>query len=517
MNVNKTINFLRSLQKENGAFRGWPEGPEYPEITGYLIPTLLQWGEVEMAEKAADYLISSQNEDGSWNGVDGIPAAFDSAACVEGLQIMMRLETADAAERGRSWIKTQKLDQLYHIRVNGILGLDVDYGIEKISDLRMHYFAYALEGFYLLGNHDFVLEELEELSRGQQPYTLDGRESDTCATAQIAKLRLLLGMDAGEEIRCLRGLVNHDGSLPHDLTNKKKVAWACKYYLDVEWLVKEKGMDTDWWKVKEWEFQAYNIDMDKWKKWLDKPVGISGCFRVRNDHEFLYEAVASHIPYLDEAVIALQPSNKETHQVIKKLLKDFPEKVRVVNYPVAPVFITDPSWETVPENSIMSFVYLSNWALSQCKYSWIARIEADVICCSSFQKIVDRVRENDAISCLYGRVILNVAGENMDQISATNPRNGGWDECVFPNNQEYHFTKRPKYEVLESPWDDVCMGWSALHMKRCKSDKIGWNNETYVPFTPESVATALREFNKNNPYPGLDNPEGESVLFNTLW
>jgi len=202
---------------------------------------------------------------------------------------------------------------------------------------------------------------------------------------------------------------------------------------------------------------------------------------------------------------------------VEKLVKAFPGKVRVVRYPVGPVFITDPGWESVPENSIMSFVYLSNWALNQCKYSWIARIEADVICCSSFQKIVMQVHENDEVHCLYGRVILNVAGENMDQISATNPRNGGWDECVFPNHPDYHFEKRPKYEVLLSPWDDVCMGWSALHMKRCKSDKIGWNNETYVPFTREAVAEALREFNKNNPYPGSDNPEGEECLFNALW
>ena len=522
MSVTKTINFLRSLQKENGAFRGWPDGPEYPEITGYLIPTLLQWGEVEMARLAIGYLVKTQNPDGSWNGVDGVPRVFDTAACIEGLLAWSKsneyeYEVLAAKNKAVIWALDQKFGpEIYYYRVMGLLDIPLwEFSPSTAKETRVHYWAYALEGLYLKGKVDHVKNELNKLPRGQQAYTLGGTESDTCATAQIAKLRLLLGMDAGEEIRCLRGLVNHDGSLPHDLTNKKKVAWACKYYLDVEWLVKEKGMENDWWKMKEWEFQDFNIDMDHWIQ--DKPMGISGCFRVRNDHEFLYEAVASHMKYLDEAVIALQPSDKETHQVIEKLMAAYPEKVRVVNYPVAPVFITDPGWEGVDENSIMSFVYLSNWALSQCKYRWIARIEADVICCSSFQKIVDRVWEQGNDHTLYGRVILNVAGENMDQISATVPRNGGWDECVFPNLPEYHFTRRPKYEVLESPHEAICMGWSALHMKRCKSDKIGWNNETYVPFTPESVAAALREFNKINPYPGPDNPEGESVLFETLW
>jgi hypothetical protein len=57
------------------------------------------------------------------------------------------------------------------------------------------------------------------------------------------------------------------------------------------------------------------------------------------------------------------------------------------------------------------------------------------------------------------------------------------------------------------------MGWSALHLKRCKADKIGWNNEQYVPFDCQNVAAALRAFNASNAYPGPDNPEGEPCLF----
>jgi hypothetical protein len=501
----RTLDWVLSQQRPDGAFLGWENGPVYPEITGYLIPTLLQWGKEKEAMRAANWLESVQNEDGSFNGVDGVPRVFDTGACWEGL---IATERFGAAKKAKDWLWSQSYQEVYNIRVAGLIGMKLSTPIYAPKDYRTHYWAYALEGFYLMGKHDFVRAELERLPRGLQPYTLDGRESDTCATAQVAKLRLLLGMDASAEVNILRSLVNPDGSLPHDLTNKKKVLWACKYFLDCEYILRQNGFDNFWHKVKEWEFQAYNIDLKQWES--PHPFGISGCFRVRNDHEFLYEAVTSHLPYLDEAVIALQPSDEKTEWVVAELAK-LP-KVRVVRYPVAPVFITDPEWQSVPENSIRSFVYLSNWALSQCRYSWIARVEADVICLSSFCQIRERIEREPAKNVLYGRVILNIAGRGRDQISATVPRNGGWDECVFPNHPAYHFTRRPKYEVLENPGEAVCMGWSALHYKRCKADKIGWNGESYLPFTREGIAQALRAFNAEHPYPGPDNGEGEPCL-----
>jgi hypothetical protein len=504
----KTLDWVLSQQRPDGAFLGWENGPVYPEITGYLIPTLLQWGKEKEAMRAANWLESAQNEDGSFNGVDGIPRVFDTGACYEGL---IATERFSAADKAKKWLNSTNFVETYNVRVAGLLGRRDAHTLHPDcpKDYRTHYWAYALEGLYLLGLRDLVFSHLINLRRGLQPYTLDGRESDTCATAQVAKLRLLLGMDVSAEVNILRSLVNPDGSLPHDLTNKKKVLWACKYFLDCEYILRQNGFDNYWHKVKEWEFQAYNIDLKQWES--PHPFGISGCFRVRNDHEFLYEAVTSHLPYLDEAVIALQPSDERTEAVVTELEK-LP-KVRVVRYPVAPVFITDSEWQSVPENSIRSFVYLSNWALSQCRFGWVARIEADVICLSSFAKIMERVKNEPNAKRLYGRVILNVAGKDRNQISASVPRNGGYDECVFPNRPEYHFVRRPKYEVLESPHENICMGWSALHMKRSKSEKIGWNGESYLPFTREGVAQALRVFNLSNPYPGPDNPLGEPCLF----
>jgi len=267
--------------------------------------------------------------------------------------------------------------------------------------------------------------------------------------------------------------------------------------------------EESWNRVREFDYSTYDIDRAEWD--AQKPHGISGCFRVKDDAEFLYRAVTSHLPYLAEAVIVLQPSDRETYRVIAQL-SNLP-KVRVVNYPLAPVFVTDDEWASVPENSIHSFVYLSNYAVSRCMYSWVAQIEADVICLSTFAKIVQQVNTHKNEKALYGRYLLNVAGEKMDQVSKTVPRNGGWDEKVFPNHPDYHYIKKPKYEVITSPYKNINTGWSGLHMKRCKKDKIGWNDEKYTPFDPEHVAAALRAFNVDNAYVGPDNPEGEPCLF----
>ena len=229
----------------------------------------------------------------------------------------------------------------------------------------------------------------------------------------------------------------------------------------------------------------------------------------------MVQAIESHLPYLDEALLVTQPSKDNTVELARELVKKYPDKVRLIEYPVNIYFIDKPEFHTIPDNSIYSFVYLSNFALSKCKYQWVAKTEGDVICLSSFKKIVDAINITPHEPKLFGRVILNVAGEKVDQISATNVRNGGWDESTFYNNPDLgQFIRRDKWEVFDWKGHSICMGWSALHAKRCKREHLPiWNGEIYVPFTRESVKRTLQNFNAYNGYPGIDSPVGEDCLF----
>jgi hypothetical protein len=134
-----------------------------------------------------------------------------------------------------------------------IMGRNTDDVPESVfNDLldhagRNHYYMYALEGMLNMGYE-------KEVARRLKPVTVDtasllvpnagAQGSDTTATAQAACLRLRLDMPADSFIQAVRAVVNPDGSLPHDKTDTRKIAWACKYYLDMEKLLENPVVRT---------------------------------------------------------------------------------------------------------------------------------------------------------------------------------------------------------------------------------------------------------------------------------
>lgn len=263
-------------------------------------------------------------------------------------------------------------------------------------------------------------------------------------------------------------------------------------------------------KVIEREFSEYDIDDDLWR--APKPFGISGCFRLRDEAQFMELSILSHLPYLDECVLVVQPSKDDTLGIAEALAEEY-DKVKVFYYPHDVRFIDHPEWHNTPESSIYSFVYLSNWALTRCTYSWIAKTEGDVICLPPFERIINNIKQYPDSDRYYGRVILNVAGEHQDMVSLENVRNGGLDEAVFPNHPDYHFFYNGKWESVRIH-NATCWGWSALHMKRCKREFLPgpWNGEHYLPWTRENVRQACEAYNSGRgAYPGNDDdPLGQS-------
>lgn len=79
----------------------------YPEVTGYYIPTLLNWGYRKRAVDYAKWLCSIQREDGSWCDTSGrFPYVFDSAQILKGLLDVRRLlpEAERHIRRGCDWL-----------------------------------------------------------------------------------------------------------------------------------------------------------------------------------------------------------------------------------------------------------------------------------------------------------------------------------------------------------------------------------------------------------------------------
>jgi len=274
--------------------------------------------------------------------------------------------------------------------------------------------------------------------------------------------------------------------------------------------------------VHERKWGDFDIDLEAWE--ASKPFGISGCFRLKNEEQFMEAAIMSHLPWLDEAVLIVQKSDDDTINLAHKLSMTN-SKIRYDFYPFDVARIDTDNHYNLPENSVRTMMHLTNWAISRCKYSWVAKIEGDVIGLSSFAAIRQAIEKSPEVIRYYGRIGLNVAGKDVEKVSATYPRSGGWDEAVFNNNPFWHCYRFHRWESMNlHDHNDMIenMGFSFLHVKRCKSKHLrgpytdSHGVETWVPFTRINTRGALSIFNQQQKHPGPDDPCPDVLFEETL-
>ena len=239
----------------------------YPEVTGYWIPTFLQVGEHELAEKFAKFLISVQNPDGSFsldNANDKY--VFDTGQVIRGwVSIASRLpEVLEPMHRACQWI-VSGADPLtgkfmapapggaWNLGVRGevsegihtytiqpmreaaeILGAPhirqaADRALQAyIATLDLtnfarphaltHFYAYIQEALVETGHRDLAIEGMNSVAQYQQsngsvPAYFDVPWICSPGLAQLAKVWYMLGekrrADAG--LGFLRSLQNYTG------------------------------------------------------------------------------------------------------------------------------------------------------------------------------------------------------------------------------------------------------------------------------------------------------------------
>ena len=210
-NFNKAIAWIKSNTiNNNGIVVTSKERVIYPEVTGYYIPTLLNWGEKELACSYAKYLISIQKEDGSWyDSSDTDPYVFDSAQILKGLVAIRDImpEVDESIIKGCDWILSNMhtdgrlttpskdawgdnedfCSELIHIyclspikkageifdkpeyieAVGKILNYYKTEKIERIKNFSLlsHFYAYVMEGLYDLGEIDLCRESMISLEK----------------------------------------------------------------------------------------------------------------------------------------------------------------------------------------------------------------------------------------------------------------------------------------------------------------------------------------------------------------
>lgn len=148
------------------------------------------------------------------------------------------------------------------------------------------------------------------------------------------------------------------------------------YDLDEEYFSKE----TD---------SPFSIKSEEIKR-LDKerPLGLSGHLRAKNEVFSVGEAIESSIPALDELIITIQPyindsGIDETYEICKQKAAKYPDKIRLFYY--TPDTNSTPSSHIksnidIDDNrSIHSFAHYHNFGLKEIRYKYYMKIDGDQI------------------------------------------------------------------------------------------------------------------------------------------
>lgn len=123
----------------------------------------------------------------------------------------------------------------------------------------------------------------------------------------------------------------------------------------------------------------------------DRPFGLSGHLRVKNEARTIKECIISSLPFLDELIITLQPSDDGTEEIIKELHRAH-SKIRLFYYTqrVVPsqfshinknesLDILEKFNNNIPSNSVHSLAHYYNFGLVKIKYKYYMKIDADQI------------------------------------------------------------------------------------------------------------------------------------------
>lgn len=275
----------------------------YPEVTGYFIPTLYQWGEKDLARNFTQWLISIQNIDGSFSAPDGAPYTFDTGQVIRGFTAALDdlPEVRNPLRRACDWILTQVqsngrlttpstkmwgniADDRIHLyvlpplieaskKLNEPKYIDMAYRVLKYykhqKDLiefntLSHFYAYIIEALYDLqeiGLAKKAMEQIATLQRKDGSIPAYKNVPWVCSPglAQLAIIWYKLGMKeyANNVVHYLEKVQNKSGGFygsygrKANYFPKEEISWTTKFLLDAYY-----------WKIKTTFNQKVNIFSD---------------------------------------------------------------------------------------------------------------------------------------------------------------------------------------------------------------------------------------------------------------
>lgn len=116
----------------------------------------------------------------------------------------------------------------------------------------------------------------------------------------------------------------------------------------------------------------------------ERPIGVTGLMRVKNEAKFIQLSTESVIDALDELIIVYQKSSDNTEEIVNALAQKYPDKIRSFFYSpeIKSHNLTPEEFDkakNLPLDSIHLLSNYYNFTLSKASYRFALKIDADQV------------------------------------------------------------------------------------------------------------------------------------------
>lgn len=130
------------------------------------------------------------------------------------------------------------------------------------------------------------------------------------------------------------------------------------------------------------DYSKFSVDLSFLEK--ERPIGVTGLLRVKNDAEFIDLCIESCIDALDELVITYQVCDDDAPKIIEEKRRQYPHKIKTYFYEPSILShnLSKDEIELVrkmPKDSIHLMSNYYNYALSKVSYRYVVKIDTDQI------------------------------------------------------------------------------------------------------------------------------------------